>query len=1055
MIRPSKDLPEIHLLGNLVDYLENVFQLPANLPMIYENLPGNEETRCLLAWDSPLSPSPEATRLEVEVVAIYTDNKKGEVQTPSSSKPTVPNMAMVVVRKAKASVSTLPPMMKNLFQDSEKRILKSLDRGLEDLLSGKVKLASNDRKPKVPKNVKTAEEALEVELMNEIPEPRKPKIEAQDVVYDAYATVDDYTTSSSSNEKKQGKASPENVAAAKATMKIKADQSETTHDKTSGVTDYAVEAAQQKAKARKIPKPLEDYAVAAARRIQQRKAETKAKPAEDYSVAAARKVAASRSQSKASQAKAKPAPTANAEALVEGSPVALDQNFKIPDYMGNDRAFRTTLSRPRDRAKARNNGKNSPAGSSSKAHEGIARTKNDSPSKTASENIAQLDPKSGIETAEKTNIKRLAKGGDQRATIQSNAKQNTRVDKKPMPSREQIEMDIMKAAQNVMNEIAEQGHDMTPEELLQDVLKFGEEKEKEDAVGSGFATAAFDKAKELMREQYRQSQAKQGYDLGYKELDPTSGIGIQFASDEDNKLSAEEELRRMFEAGERIAESRITQSEYSKAELVSRQTTEEDVDALIARDKSISKYARSLDEELTELELTINASPGEELDGPRQNPLFDIMSGPEVYNPNVELDSVNYPGAMPGAKSVQLPKALNEAVQQAQFAVEVLADLKTVESVDEEGIKEVKFFAGDRELSEEQVSRLEVVAKEAIEIGLIKNPIKLLEESSRLQMILDELWGQPDERFREVAENYKDLLLSDNFVDLIKARLVKMAERDVDALRRNDESLKEAHERERKILGRLVAYAQLLLKETRALGAELEAQQLEVIRSICQVAMDPKHQTEEEAAMALSDAVRDMRPLLDDSFVAYLKYAVAEEEARLARSGIVDDPEYNRWLLVLKIVQQGVYAEIAKGINRYIEHIWYVLRMETPRQRRLLLSELIDAMPTMDVRPFVQVVNKIVGCLGDSARGEFEGAVELGEMTNKLLQLHRDVKELLPPARIAEMSRDADEWAAKQRKRLLEARKLGKQRLKAANDVADRQDEIEAIGRRGEVDRFE
>ena len=137
-------------------------------------------------------------------------------------------------------------------------------------------------------------------------------------------------------------------------------------------------------------------------------------------------------------------------------------------------------------------------------------------------------------------------------------------------------------------------------------------------------------------------------------------------------------------------------------------------------------------------------------------------------------------------------------------------------------------------------------------------------------------------------------------MDLVKVRLQKMADRDLDALRRNDESLKEPHERERTILGQLVIYAQLLLKEARALGAELEAQQLEVIRSICQVAMDPKHQTEEETAMALSDAVRDMRPLLDDSFIAYLKYAVAEEEARLARAGLLPDPEHNQWLFVLK-----------------------------------------------------------------------------------------------------------------------------------------------------------
>jgi hypothetical protein len=153
--------------------------------------------------------------------------------------------------------------------------------------------------------------------------------------------------------------------------------------------------------------------------------------------------------------------------------------------------------------------------------------------------------------------------------------------------------------------------------------------------------------------------------------------------------------------------------------------------------------------------------------------------------------------------------------------------------------------------------------------------------------------------------------------------------------------------RERDVLGKLVRYSQLLLKEVQALGAELETQQLEVIRSICNVAMNPDHKTEEETAEALSDAVRDMKPLLDESFVAYLKYAIAEEEGRLARGGLLDDPEHNRWLFVLQIVQEGVYAELGVGVQRYIDHISYVLRMETKKERKQLLAEIIDVMPSL------------------------------------------------------------------------------------------------------------
>jgi hypothetical protein len=76
----------------------------------------------------------------------------------------------------------------------------------------------------------------------------------------------------------------------------------------------------------------------------------------------------------------------------------------------------------------------------------------------------------------------------------------------------------------------------------------------------------------------------------------------------------------------------------------------------------------------------------------------------------------------------------------------------------------------------------------------------------------------------------------------------------------------------------------------------------------------------------------------------------------------------------------------------------------------------------------------------------------LGGMTNKILQLRRDVDELLPPERIKVMSKDADEWVARQRKKLMEQRGVSNQRLKSARETQSYDDEI---GRRGEVERFD
>ncbi|MGK3747192.1 MAG: hypothetical protein ACI90V_014056, partial [Bacillariaceae sp.] len=215
VIRPTKDLPDILFLGYLVEYLEIYFELPSNLAMTYEKLPINDDdNRCILAWDSPLSTSSEATRMEVEVIGIYTDNNKNKdknkdkyndnnnetATTPSS----VPNMAMVVVRKSNdiKTQNMIPPMMKGLFDDSEKRIVQALDRGLDDFVSGRIKFdMDNDRAEQrttqqqqddddddddtvIPPNVKTAEEAIDAELVDDYPDKSKEsqRSDPEDVV---------------------------------------------------------------------------------------------------------------------------------------------------------------------------------------------------------------------------------------------------------------------------------------------------------------------------------------------------------------------------------------------------------------------------------------------------------------------------------------------------------------------------------------------------------------------------------------------------------------------------------------------------------------------------------------------------------------------------------------------------------------------------------------------------------------------------------------------------------------------------------------------------------
>ena len=1096
------------------------------MPYVASNVDADRDGTVVTIAASTTMDAHSNTALHVQVVAM--------VEAPSLA-------MVVVVRKSSSSSSSstatttttrtkndVPMMLQQLYTASETQILAALERGLDQLSAGNVKLPSTtsdddtttawtkeqlerqtravlqdfldaDEMPPTSNTATTSNIQEKTTQNSKENDSVSSRIVDAEIVESSSSTAS--TTSSAPPQERTTEQRRTAAAAAAAALQTMQSSDASTTDNSSSSSSSSTDTEQPILKST----PGLDYAVYAAKlALAKQKKNKKASSGGggvDYAVQQAARAAnqkrkgtkkCTKQKKTTSQKKNTPEttkqrqPTATKQETTSASssppldpyqqPLALLHDNSV------DRTFRTSISTPeqfaqwKKRTKKQKQQQQQKSTTKAKVTKSVKTTTEkdtDSPKNTSNQpqskpklNEIQTTTNSDVDAGVAVSFERSkrgeatpapdvaasSKGGaaDTGTSLPSSAAQrklNLRTTQAKLPDDDDPVQDVpndpkvkaMEATQDdALNEMAESGQDMTPEELLADVMQFGEQQREEP--GQGFVHEALSTAKELLQAQRSKREAAQRP----QETDVTT-------------LTPDEELRRMFAAGERLADGRITATTHQPQPASSITSPEDNklIDSVIAADddKTISSHARVLDDELVELELRINKSVGEEHDGPPQNPMFDIMSGPEVYDRNVDPETaVNWPGAMPGTKQVRhLPKELDEATKQANFAVQVLLQMQKTELAN----GEMEYTFGNKKLTEEQIQNFRRVVEDAVELGIVDDPVQLQAEESRLQLLLDELWDQPEERVRNIAENYKDLLLSDYFVHHVKKRLSQMAQRDLRAKKDERKTLQERHRRERVLLGHLVSYTQLLLKETQALGADLEAQQLEVIRSICKVAMNPNHKTEEETAMALTDAVRDMRPLFDDAFVAYLKYAVAEEEGRLARAGLLDDPEESRWLMVLQIVQKGVYAEIAKGINRYLEHIWYILRMETPPERRMFLEMLVDDMPTLDVRPFVRVVENIAGALGDSVRGEFDGAVPLGEMTNKLLQLYRDTKEVLPPERIAEKSRDADEWAAKQKQRLLDQRKLTKQRLKGAAKTEHLDEKIEAMERRGEFDRFD
>jgi hypothetical protein len=131
------------------------------------------------------------------------------------------------------------------------------------------------------------------------------------------------------------------------------------------------------------------------------------------------------------------------------------------------------------------------------------------------------------------------------------------------------------------------------------------------------------------------------------------------------------------------------------------------------------------------------------------HPAVDWPGSPSNNNPDLQQ-----------SERQKLPAFLKEAVAQANFASQMLLQLVKKE--------DGKFYRIGAKGEEEEVtiSQVKLLCKcvqEAVEVRLIPNPLKLLEEQSRLELLLNELSNSSD-RFEDAVSGFKDLIVSENFV---------------------------------------------------------------------------------------------------------------------------------------------------------------------------------------------------------------------------------------------------------------------------------------------------
>ncbi|CEM06625.1 unnamed protein product [Vitrella brassicaformis CCMP3155] len=256
-------------------------------------------------------------------------------------------------------------------------------------------------------------------------------------------------------------------------------------------------------------------------------------------------------------------------------------------------------------------------------------------------------------------------------------------------------------------------------------------------------------------------------------------------------------------------------------------------------------------------------------------------------------------------------------------------------------------------------------------------------EAVRLELLLNELLTTDSSLWETICEQYRDLLLSDRFVPLMRHRL------DV-------KPPKTAHER--RVFRKLTEIVLDMLHYMEVCWVWLEKQQLRKIQMICEQAIRDDTR--------LNELAESMKPLFDRDFFGYLHYAMEREREILVEKGYDPNLEPTPWLMVLMIIEQGVSNVFQKEVSEEVYQISHLVSQRYPDMRKSMLELLIAKTPKGEWAKFKMVVRNICDYWDSKIRAG--QPVPLPHLTDAIRQLSVDIEALLPDFMIYGLMDDFD-----------------------------------------------
>ena len=251
----------------------------------------------------------------------------------------------------------------------------------------------------------------------------------------------------------------------------------------------------------------------------------------------------------------------------------------------------------------------------------------------------------------------------------------------------------------------------------------------------------------------------------------------------------------------------------------------------------------------------------------------------------------------------------------------------------------------------------EVSSLGALEAALgtkVQNPATLRRDTNSLELLVTDLTRLPAEMHDDVLEAFRDLLLSDNFLFLLKAANATVSDGG-----------------SRRALGRIATRSSELTLELGLLVRTESVRHLETISDICEIAA--LYQEDEGEFLDRLDLIR---PRFDTDLLGYLKFAITEEERFIAARGSDATRFPTQWLQILRVVQHGVRADVERRFDRLLDPILLTLRFTDPLVQERLFASFVNSTASLDLYYMRDLCCNLVAGMGESVRvGEFDKTI--------------------------------------------------------------------------------